>query len=140
MDVLNPGNNGAVSNVEDLTVVQPVTVGNGPLGVAIDTDRDLAVVTNTNDNTVSLVSLSSDNDGISPESLGNVGVLPTGGTVSTGTTPEGVAVDPRLGIAVVANNGSNDVTVLDELTSVALPDRRVVRCGLLECHRRGFRQ
>jgi YVTN family beta-propeller protein len=119
VDVLNPG--GAVSNVEDLTVVQPVTVGNGPLGVAIDTDRDLAVVTNTNDNTVSLVSLSSDNDGISPESLGNVGVLPTGGTVSTGTTPEGVAVDPRLGIAVVANNGSNDVTVLDELTSVALP-------------------
>jgi len=125
LDVQNTG--GAVSNVEDLTVVQPVTVGNGPVGVAIDTDRDLAVVTNTNDNTVSLVSLSSDNDGVSPESLGNVGVLATGGTVSTGTTPEGVAVNPRLGIAVVANNGSNNVTVLDETTSVALP--AVALCG-----------
>jgi YVTN family beta-propeller protein len=125
VDVLNAG--GAVSNVEDLTVVQPVTVGNGPVGVAIDTDRDLAVVTNMNDNTVSLVSLSSDNDGISPESLGDVGVLPTGGTVSTGTTPEGVAVNPRLGIAVVANNGSNNATVLDETTSVALP--AVALCG-----------
>jgi YVTN family beta-propeller protein len=126
LDVQNVG--GAVSNVEDLTVVQPVKVGNGPVGVAIDTDRDLAVVTNMNDNTVSLVSLSSDNDGVSPESLGNVGVLPAGGTVSTGTTPEGVAVDPRLGIAVVANNGSNDVTVLDETTSIALP--QIALCGV----------
>jgi DNA-binding beta-propeller fold protein YncE len=125
LDVQNTG--GAVSNVEDLTVVQPIKVGNGPVAVAIDTDRDLAVVTNTNDNTVSLVSLSSDNGGVSPESLGDVGVLPTGGTVSTGTTPEGVAVDPRLGIAVVANNGSNNVTVLDETTSVALP--AVALCG-----------
>ncbi len=37
---------GAVSNVTALTVVQPIVVGNAPVGVAVDTDRDLAVVTN----------------------------------------------------------------------------------------------
>ncbi|MGA8013296.1 MAG: hypothetical protein WB949_12780, partial [Candidatus Acidiferrales bacterium] len=37
----------AVSNVTDLTVIQAVPVGNGPVGVTVDTDRDLAIVTNS---------------------------------------------------------------------------------------------
>jgi DNA-binding beta-propeller fold protein YncE len=114
LDVQNPDL--SVSNVERLAVLQPISVGRGPVAVAIDTDRDLAVVTNMNDNTANLVELTTDNNGISPLSLGNVGViLPT---ISTGTTPLGVAVDSRLGTAVVANNGSNNATVIDETTSL----------------------
>jgi DNA-binding beta-propeller fold protein YncE len=54
VDVLNSG---SVSNVTALTVVQAITVGNAPVGVAVDTDRDLAVVTNSGSGTVSLVAL-----------------------------------------------------------------------------------
>jgi YVTN family beta-propeller protein len=125
VDVLN-SNNGAVSNVEDLTVIQPVTVGSGPVAVAVDTDRDLAVVTNTNDNTVSLVSLSPVNGQLSPESLGPVGVIPP--AISTGTTPLGVAVDPRLGVALVANNGSNNASAIDLTTTPPLATT-VALCG-----------
>jgi DNA-binding beta-propeller fold protein YncE len=114
LDVQGP--TGAVSNVEDLTVIQPIPVGNTPVGVAVDADRDLAVVTNSGDGTASLVSLAA-NSPESPESLGPVGELP-GSPVQVGASPEGVAVLPRLGSAVVANNGSNNVTVIDETGTV----------------------
>jgi DNA-binding beta-propeller fold protein YncE len=104
------GAGGAVSNVTDLTVVQPIAVGNLPVGVAVDTDRDLAVATNSGDGTVSLISLAPISSA-SPQSLGNVGII--GSPVLVGTTPEGVAVLPRLGLAVVANNGSNNASVVD---------------------------
>jgi DNA-binding beta-propeller fold protein YncE len=106
------GSSTAVSNVTDLTVVQPIAVGNSPAGVAVDTDRDSAVVTNSGDGTISLISLAPIT-AESPLSLGNVGVI--GSPILAGTTPEGVAVAPRLGLgfAVVANSGSNDVTVVD---------------------------
>ncbi|MGC2329987.1 MAG: hypothetical protein WA581_00905 [Candidatus Acidiferrales bacterium] len=104
------GAGGGVSNVTDLSVVQPIAVGNSPIGVAVDTDRDSAVVTNSGDGTVSLISLTPISSE-SPESLGNVGII--GSPVLVGTTPEGVAVIPRLGLAVVANNGSNDATIVD---------------------------
>jgi YVTN family beta-propeller protein len=125
IDVQNPGLGGAISNVVDLTVAQAIGVGRTPVGVAIDTDRDLAVVTNSIDNTASLVSLAPVSPGFSPESLGPVGII--GPAISTGSTPEGVAVDSRLGIAVVANNGSNDATLIDETTSVAPPP--LALCG-----------
>jgi DNA-binding beta-propeller fold protein YncE len=104
------GAGGAVSNVTDLSIVQPIAVGNLPIGVAVDTDRDSAVVTNSGDGTVSLISLTPISSE-SPESLGNTGII--GSPFLVGTTPEGVAVIPRLGLAVVANNGSNDATVVD---------------------------
>ncbi len=109
LDVQSPSL--TVSNVEDLTVVQPIPVGNTPVGVAVDPDRDLAVVTNSGDGTASLVSLAQGPD--SPQSLGPVGELPDS-PVQVGTAPEGVAVMSPLGIAVVANNGSNNVTAIDE--------------------------
>jgi YVTN family beta-propeller protein len=99
-----------VSNVTDMSVIQPVSVGSLPVGVAIDTDRDLAVTTNSGDGTVSLISLAPVSSE-SPLSLGNVGAI--GSPVLVGTTPEGVAVMPRLGLAVVANNGSNNASVVD---------------------------
>jgi DNA-binding beta-propeller fold protein YncE len=124
VDVENPG--GVVSNLTDLAVIQAVPVGTTPVGVAVDTDRDLAVVTNSIDNSASLVSLTPIDPNFSPQSLGPVGVI--GSPISTGTTPEGVAVDPRLGVAVVANNGSNDATAIDVTTTPALPTN-VPLCG-----------
>ncbi|MGH9682615.1 MAG: hypothetical protein ACRD4S_03245 [Candidatus Acidiferrales bacterium] len=90
-----------LSNATDLTVIQPVIVGSSPVGVSIDTDRDLAVVTNSGDNTVSLVNL-----------LTGTTISPS--PVPVGQSPLGVATLPRLGLAVVANNGSNNATVVDE--------------------------
>lgn len=106
-----------VSNVTDLSVIQPIAVGHLPVGVAVDTDRDLAVATNSGDGTVSLISLAPISSE-SPESLGNVGTI--GLPILVGTTPEGVAVLPRMGLAVVANNGSNNASVVD-VTGVEVP-------------------
>ena len=102
----------AVSNVTYLTVVQPVIVGNSPVGVAVDTDRDLAIVTNAGSGNVSLVALSPTTPvGISQQAAGAVGTI--GAPLTVGTTPLGVAVLPRLGLALVANNGSNNVSLVD---------------------------
>ncbi|MGA9882329.1 MAG: hypothetical protein WBQ34_01285 [Candidatus Acidiferrales bacterium] len=109
VDVQNPALQ--VSNVEDFTVVQAIPVGATPVGVAVDSDRDLAVVTNYGTGTASLVSLAQGAD--SPGSLGPIGEL-SYSPVLVGSAPEGVAVLPRFGLAVVANNGSNNATVIDE--------------------------
>ena len=93
-----------ISNVTDLTVVQPVTVGTSPIGLAIDPYLDQAVVTNSGGGNISLVNLLN-GALISPQSPS---------FFNTGTAPYGVAILARTGQAVVANNGSNDVTILDE--------------------------
>ena len=103
---------GAVSNVTDLAVVQAVPVGNGPVGVTIDTDRDMAIVTNSTDGTVSLVALTSQTPvGQFQTPSGLIGVVGT--PITVGTTPTGVAEVPRAGLALVANTGSNNTTVVD---------------------------
>jgi DNA-binding beta-propeller fold protein YncE len=122
VQVQNPGATPPVSNVTDLAVIRPISVGTTPVGVAVDTDRDLAVVTNSGDGTASLISLAP-NNAESPDSLGPVGPI---AAVLTGTSPQGVAVIPRLGRAVVANNGSNNVTVVDVATAVPTT---VALCG-----------
>jgi DNA-binding beta-propeller fold protein YncE len=125
VDVLNT--DGSVSNVTDFTVIQAVPVGASPVGVAVDTERDLAVVTNSLDDTVSLVSLTPLVPNFSPESLGPTGIV--GQPVPVGANPEGVAVLPRLGIALVANNGSNDVTPIDLLATPVTPIKPVPVCS-----------
>jgi len=122
LDVVGPAQQ--VSNVEDFTVVQTVPVGQTPVGVAIDTDRDLAVVTNSGDNTASLVSLAEGAD--APLSEGAVGELPYS-PEQVGNAPAGVAVLPTSGMAVVANSGSNNATEIDE-TGVNTP-ATVTLCG-----------
>ena len=103
---------GTVSNVTDLTVAQAVPVGKGPVGVTIDTDRDMAIVTNSTDGTVSLVALSTQTPvGQFQTASGSIGVV--GKPITVGTTPTGVAEVPRAGLALVANTGSNDTTVVD---------------------------
>jgi DNA-binding beta-propeller fold protein YncE len=97
-------NGTAISNVTDLTVIQPVTVGTAPVGVAVDPYLDQAVVTNSASGTISVINL-----------LNGLLISPQSPSFfTTGTTPYGVAILPRTGQAVVTNNGSNDVSVLDE--------------------------
>jgi DNA-binding beta-propeller fold protein YncE len=122
VDVKDPALN--VSNIEDFTVVQAIPVGNTPVAVAVDADRDLAVVTNSGDGTASLVSLSQ--SAASPGSLGPVGQL-SYSPVQVGSTPEGVAVLSRLGVAIVANYGSNNATAIDE-TGTVIPST-ISLCG-----------
>ena len=112
MRIQNPGPN--VSNTAELAVVQPVVVGNLPSSVAVDPDRDIAVVTNNGDGTVSLVDLTT-------------GTTLPQSPLSVGQGPIGVAVLPRLGLAVVANNASSDVTVVDE--NGLNPPQTVTLCG-----------
>ncbi|MGH9687130.1 MAG: YncE family protein, partial [Candidatus Acidiferrales bacterium] len=122
VDVQNPALQ--VSNVEDFTVVQAIPVGATPVGVAVDSDRDLAVVTNSGSGTASLVSLAQGPE--SPLSLGPVGEL-SYSPVQVGDVPQGVAVLSRGGAAVVANNGSNNATVIDETGTN--PPSTVTLCG-----------
>ena len=101
--VQNPGQ---MSNVTDLTVIKPVStgpLGSAPFGVAVDNDRDLAVVTNTGNGTVGLVDLIT----------GTLETPALSSAVTVGTSPQGVAVLPISGKAVVANFGSDNFTVLD---------------------------
>jgi hypothetical protein len=106
---------GVFSNVVDLTILQEIDIPDcgtvaapvhaAPGGVAIDEQRNLAVVTNTACHQVSLVGLDT----------GNIGQIL--GIIQTGATPTGVAVLPRLsatlGLAVVTNFDSGSVSILD---------------------------
>jgi DNA-binding beta-propeller fold protein YncE len=78
-----------------------------PEAVAIDPIANVAVVTNYGCNNISFLNLDASN-------VHNYGV-PYGGvlaTVSVGTNPIGVDVIPRLGYAVVANNGDDTASVV----------------------------
>src|SRR6266566_4933932 len=124
------------SNGVDFTVIEEIpldpcnvsaTSPNGtpaaPGGVAIDEVNSLAVVTNTGSG-CSQVSVFS----LNPANIFNQAVK----TIATGGAPTGVAVLPRLaytgqaastaGVAVVTNNSSNTVSVLDLVNAVPVKD------------------
>ena len=114
LDVMNPG--GTTSNEENFTVIGAVPVGLNPMGVAIDSTLNEALVTvqGTVDPTTGACSVPG------TASLVNMATAAVLDTFPVGTCPEGVAVAPRLGRAVVANNGSNSATVLDYVNNVVL--------------------
>lgn len=114
-----------ISNIEDLTVVQSVAVGAQPFGVAIDTNCDVAAVTNSGDNTVSVIALTANSNGGTCVNAGAVGAVGT--PIPVGTTPEGIAIDPVVGMAVTANNGSSDASVVD-LTETNPPAPVMLSC------------
>jgi DNA-binding beta-propeller fold protein YncE len=117
---------GVGSNVMDFTVIEEVPLpacsgtAAAPGGVAIDELHNLALVTNTGCNVVSVISLDPAN---------NFGTILK--PIPTGGAPTGVAVLSRLaitgqpagtsGVAVVTNNSANTVSILDlvNLTQVA---------------------
>jgi DNA-binding beta-propeller fold protein YncE len=94
LDVFDSSTN-RVTNAEAFTVEQSIDVTGcssapEPLGVAIDPEQNLALVTLFGCNQLALIDLAT---GI-------------GTTVPVGPNPIGVAVIPRLGVAAVANNGN----------------------------------
>jgi DNA-binding beta-propeller fold protein YncE len=96
---------GNVTNAEDLTVEQSVDVSSTacpnpqPSGVSIDAEQNLAAVSLFGCNDLALINLGTG----------------TGTTVGVGPNPIGVAVIPRLHLAVVANNGgSGTASIVDE--------------------------
>jgi DNA-binding beta-propeller fold protein YncE len=118
VDVQNPtadSTGSAVSNTRGFTVIQPVEVGTSPAAVAVDTDRDLAIVTNSGSNTVSVVNLTN-GTAASP--------------IAVGADPIGVAVLPRLALAVVANNGDNTFTVINDLDLAAVSPSPIANCSV----------
>ncbi len=89
---------GTLSNIYQLQVVQAISVGASPVAVAVDPTRNLALVTNSASNTVSLID------------LGTGSVLET---VDVGADPVAVDVSPRLGTAIVANYGDNTASLIN---------------------------
>src|SRR5262249_47916915 len=113
LDVIS---NGSQSNAVDFIVVKAVDMSvactSGPAtpsSVAIADQlangpfSPLAIVTNSGCNSISTIDINPANP-----TLGTIL-----NTVSVGTTPQGIAVSPRLGYAVVANNGSNTASVVN---------------------------
>lgn len=101
------------SNTEDLYVVGVLSLSSlctsavMPEAVAIDDIANVGAVTNYGCNNVSFINLDSLN-------THNYGV-PYGtllATVNVGTKPIGVAMIPRLGFAVVANNGDGTASII----------------------------
>jgi YVTN family beta-propeller protein len=102
LDVLDGVNQ---SIVTEFTVIQAVAVTStgcaappAPRALAIDAERNLAVVANPGCNNVSLIALTT----------GTVS-----NTIAVGTNPQGVAIISRLGKAVVTNRGSNNASIVD---------------------------
>lgn len=103
LDVVNSA---GVSNASSFTVMQSVDVsgtcsGASPLGVAIDAPNNLALVTDVGCNDVYLVNLAT--------GMGQV--------IAVGTNPVGVAANPLGGTAAVANAGSNNASVVDDINA-----------------------
>jgi len=127
---------GAVSsNVTDLHVVgvQPLPACSStaaqPEGVAIDDIRHVAVVTNYGCNSISVINL---------DTTGTLYNMPYGailGSLGVGKGPIGVAVIPRMGLAVTANNldgppGTASIIDISTPTSPSLAVATNVNVGI----------
>jgi DNA-binding beta-propeller fold protein YncE len=146
---------GVGSNPTDFSAVEAVnlqpscggTTAPSPTAVAIDTTRNIAVVSNNGCGSISIVDLTPGATAPLTKTIavGNapsgIDVIPRMGyavvanntdgtasivnlntdtvvaTPSTGTNPTGVAINPLSGVAIVANTGSNSITAID-LTSI----------------------
>jgi YVTN family beta-propeller protein len=116
------------SNATDFTVIQSVDLTSAcaagstpqPGAVAIDTTRNIAAVSNFGCGSISLVDLTPG------------ATAPLTKTIAVGTSPIGIDVIPRLGYAVVANNGSGTVSIVnvDTGTLVASPGTGTNPTGL----------
>jgi YVTN family beta-propeller protein len=97
-----------VIDAQTNTVVATIRVGGNPQGIGINTRTDRIFVTNTADNTVSIIS------GVSNSVVA---------TLPAGPQPIGVAADSFSNRIVIGNfDGANrTVTIIDTAQNVALP-------------------
>jgi DNA-binding beta-propeller fold protein YncE len=107
LDVFNQSPIPSVSNADDFTVLESVDVTGpnctepAPAGVALDQQNNLVVASLSGCNTLAIINLSTG----------------TGQTVAVGSFPTGVAVMSNLHLAAVANEGSSNVSIVDELAA-----------------------
>ncbi len=85
------------------TVAEALTVGSGPVGVAVAPDGKHAYVTNFDNNSVSVIDTTAN--------------TVEAATLTVGTNPVGVAVTPDGKHAYVANEFGNTVSVIDTATN-----------------------
>ncbi|HEX4379105.1 MAG TPA: YncE family protein [Candidatus Acidoferrum sp.] len=107
---------GVGSNPTDFSVVQAVSLqpsctgstAPAPSAVAIDTTRNIAVVSNNGCGSISVVDLTPG------------ATSPLKKTIAVGTSPSGIDVIPRLGYAVVANNGDGTASIVNLNTDTVI--------------------
>ncbi len=107
---------GVGSNATDFSVVESVDLtpacGGGttpqPGAVALDTTRNLALVSNNGCSSVSLIDLTPG------------AATPLKTTIAVGTSPAGIDVIPRLAYAVVANNGNGTASIINLNTATVV--------------------
>jgi len=98
------------SNSTTDVVIKNVTVGNFPVGVAVDQDRNIVYVTNMRSNSLTLI------DAITNEVIKNVTV---------GNLPVGVAVDQATHMVYVSNTFDNTVSVISPSSTIVVKNIRV---------------
>jgi uncharacterized repeat protein (TIGR01451 family) len=89
------------------TIVDGITVGNGPEGVAITSDGKQAYVANFDDNTISVIDTAT---------LNVTATIPIGPPHAP-IGPSAIAITPDETKAYVANFGNNTVSVIDTATN-----------------------
>ena len=129
-----------VIDLADNTVLNTIGVGNGPHGLAIDSDESIVYVTQVEGESVSVIDVeagvivdvipvgrvpqwialnaSRTKAYVTNEEDGTVSVIDTDtriatNTIAVGKNPFFILIDPRTDIAYVSNNGSNTVSILD---------------------------
>jgi len=120
IDIHNPESPAIVSwsvtSGTTTTTANTVTVGLAPLGVAIDQDRALALVSNSGSNTLSSIDLTvllPSDQTTTANTTGHVQGAPGATTVALSGPPSAIAVDPNRAVAVVTslqNSGTTSVT------------------------------
>lgn len=98
------------SNSTTDVVIRNISVGNFPVGVAVDQDRNIVYVTNMRSNSLTLI------DAKTNEVIKNV---------SVGNLPVGVAVDPATHTVYVSNTFDNTVSVISQTSAMVEKSIRV---------------
>ncbi len=112
------GNDGTVSVIDGTTCnatvttgcdrsTASVTVGHGPNLLAVDQATDSVYVANGDDGTVSVI------DAATCNGTDTTGCRRTPPTVTVGSQPDGVGIDPSTDTVYVANAGDGTVSVID---------------------------
>ena len=102
-----------VLSAKDFAILQRIRVGHIPRTVAVSRDGRRVFVTNSWDDTVSVIEVAKTNTATSEAGTGAVTR-----TIATGAEPYGVVVDRSGKTLYVANRISNDVSVIDVASGV----------------------
>jgi DNA-binding beta-propeller fold protein YncE len=130
--------NGTVqSNATDFIVVKAVDLSKVCTGanpqpnsvalvdqVASGPFSPIAIVSNGGCNSISIIDIKPTMEVTvngQPETVANPNFGTVQNTVAVGTTPQGIAISQRLGVAVVANNGTNNASIIDLTKNPPVP-------------------